>query len=365
MKFCAIICEYNPLHKMHERHIAFAREVSGCDFLICLMSGNFVQRGQPAVLDRFTRAKHALYAGADIVIELPLASALSAADDFASGATRILQKIGVESLSFGCESGDADYLKKCAEVRLSPEFDQRVGLYLERGISYPSACGKAFGDLNCASPEKPNDILAVGYMWQCGKLGYSPEFYPLKREEGYNDLAFSERASSSALRYAKREGEDYSSAVPDYVYRDDDKWINLKDYEDFVYRFLRLKSAGELKDIYGVSEGLENRITSVRAVSYEDMFSMLKTKRYTESRIRRVLLNCVLGFTSDIMDEYKASEPYSRLLGMRKEAEIALKRLNPLFTGKPAESVCLLEKRADAFYEALSGRIIKNYPVKI
>ncbi len=364
MKFCTIICEYDPFHKMHAGHMKFAREASGCDFLVCLMSGNFVQRGRPAVTDRFTRAKHALLAGADVVIELPLLSAAAAADDFAFGAARILDFIGAEALSFGCESGNAEFLRSCAEFQLSEEYDRRVRRFLSEGISYPKACGKALRGKLPEPLENPNDILAAGYLRECGKLGFRPEIYPMKRNEGYNDTAFSERASSSAIRLARSRGEDYSAAVPSFVFADDDKWTNIEDYEKLVFLSRNLWNAEYLAKIRGISEGIENRILSARASSYGEFFFLLKTKRYTEGRLRRALLDCLLGVTSKIAEEYKKSKPYSRLLGFRKESEGALKRLAPLFSEAP-RSVAALERKADGLYEALAGRIIRNYPVKI
>ena len=147
LKKCGIVCEYNPLHNGHIRQIEAAKEQSGCDTLICIMSGNFVQRGDGAVLDKYTRAIHAIKAGADIVIELPTVFAINSAQDFAFGAIKTLSALGCDYLHFGSECGNVEELEKIAEFLINPPsaFTKKLQENLDKGLSYPQAISKSAG----------------------------------------------------------------------------------------------------------------------------------------------------------------------------------------------------------------------------
>lgn len=365
MKFCAIICEYNPLHLMHRAQIEFARSKSECDFLICLMSGSYVQRGQTAFFDKYTRAKHALLAGADIVLELPLLSAAMPADDFALGAVRILKEAGVEALSFGCESGNAEEIGSCAEILGGEAFDALTGELLKAGMSYPAAAGMAAARLGSNILDNPNDLLAVSYVRAGISLGYRPELFAMKRETSYNGTSLLD-VSAKAVRLAFEEERDFSEAVPDFVYADREIALSSRVFSDFAFKYLQLMNAERLGSIYGVSEGLENRILSVlRNGSEEKFFEALRTKRYTDLRLRRVIMNAVLGITDEIVGKYKACRPYTRLLGVKKGSESAIGRFSAMLEESVPDEIAEIEYRADRLYEALCGRVIKGYPVKL
>ncbi|MEG1711069.1 MAG: nucleotidyltransferase family protein [Clostridia bacterium] len=366
MKICAIICEYNPLHNSHAMQIATAKQITNCDLLVCLMSGNYVQRGEPAIFDKYTRSRHAIFAGADAVIELPIFSAIGSADDFALGAMRILKALNVAAICFGCENDSLLQLQQTADILYNENIDTSniIKQSLSNGNNYATAVAQTLSTIDCNILNKPNNLLAVSYIKAAKKLNFETEFYPIKRLGDYNDTSISSaHPSASAIRNAINLGFDVSNTIPHYVYNDIKNFLPQREYERFVHLYLQTLTADSLSNIYGVSEGIQNRIEKCKKASdYTSFFASLKTKRYTRLKLNRILLNAVLNITNNVQNEYKSIPPYSRLLAIKK---INVTALMPIFAAcsllnSPPSSLNIIENNANNLYWALSPKSEKS-----
>ena len=330
MSIIGIVCEFNPFHCGH-KHLIDTVKKDG-DTLVCVMSGNFVQRGEPAIFPKEIRVAAALKNGADIVLELPFIYATASAEFFCENAVRILENFGCDTLAFGSECGDISTLKKAAEIIANPDFDGKIKSYLEKGVSYPTAREMAvrnFSDGTCIS--LPNDILAVEYIKAINKNGYKIKPVTVKREgAGYNSLDDKESfASATLLRKMICESNDISRFIPENtrdIYKraaDDGRVIDKNKYELAALSLLRSKIDCIDDNTAYMSEGLENRVKSAISTetTLDGIFDAAKTKRYTHSRIRRAVLASALGITKDII---KIKAPYIRLLGFNTNASEAL-----------------------------------------
>ena len=330
-----IIAEFNIFHNGHKYLIDKAREQS--DAVICVMSGSFVQRGDVAFTDKWSRARAALMCGADLVLELATCYALNAAPNFAAGGVNTLNNLGiVDTLIFGSESGDIDELKKNADALDCGS--ETIKQYLSDGMSYPAALGKAYGDIF----DKPNNILAVEYIRAINKHAHSIKPVTVKRhisEHDGKDIT-SGYASASKIREMLTNGEDISSLIP-YPPNEIGSYPYLLSRLDsaFISR-LRTMNAGELCNISEVSEGLHHRIIKAAADTdnFEALAEAVKSKRYTMSKIRRILIAALIGFSKDI---YSPSPEYVRVLGMNKKGAELLKKV------KKNCSVPIITKVAD------------------
>lgn len=338
MKTSVIICEFNPLHSGHKKIIDFAKTIS--DKVICVMSGNFVQRGMPACCNKFKRALHAVKAGADLVVELPTIYATSSAENFALGGVKIANMLHADFLVFGSECGDVKQLAFCANKLDDETVNARIREQLALGVSYPKALWLATG-LDVL--EKPNNVLAVEYLRALKKTNSTVCPVTVVREDNYNGTA-AEFASSSYLRQNKTEREKY---LPDFVLQDIDDSIEQK-YTDFATRFVALKTKEELENIAGVSEGLHNKIFAAdKAHGYDKMLDDVKSKRYTRLKLQRIVLNCVLGITKDMEKQSKLTKPTVKVLAVNSTSKKLLARI---------ENQCdELTKKADRLYATLDG----------
>ena len=376
MSVIGIVCEFNPFHNGHKYLIDSVKKDG--DTLVCVMSGNFVQRGGPAIFPKDIRVKSALYNGADIVLELPFVYATAGAETFCKNAVRILSSFGCDTIAFGSECADTDRLKKIAEITALPEFDKKVKVYLENGVSYPVAREKAIGDFyerSCVS--SPNDILAVEYIKAINSSGYKITPVTVKREgAGYNSLEEKERfVSATLLRNMLCENRDISEFIPENtaeLYSLSAKGGRILDrekYETALSALLRSKKDEINSDCAYMSEGLENRIVS--AVSAETtldaIYGAAKTKRYTHSRIRRATLAGAFGITKEILS---VEAPYIRLLGFKVGSSDILGKLAknaPLpFVASYSDIAELNSRAADAVFkkECLSSDIYSLALVK-
>lgn len=357
MRICGIVSEYNPFHNGHEKHIALTREKTGADFIVCIMSGNFVQRGEPAIFDKWTRAKCSLLGGADAVIELPLLTAVQSAEGFASGAVAILDAIGADFISFGSETNDIDMLCSIAKTLCneSQTYKKTLKNYLKEGISFPKARMKAaFAD----APEAlnmPNAILGIEYLKSIFLHKYSIQPVVIQRiGQSYHsaDIA-SSLASATAIRKALREN-DFSgadNAMPKACgeFLSQQMLQGMKpvypDYFDdaLIYR-LRLGGTDYIKTLHEVSEGLENRIYEASKYyrTRRELIEQIKTKRYTYTRISRILLYALLGITRTTIEQHNHNGVgYIRILGAKNSevlSEIYRKSKVPMISGSVASS---------------------------
>ena len=245
MKLAAIICEFNPLHTGHKRLIDYAKSLA-CN-VVCIMSGNFTQRGMPACADKYSRAKHAVLAGADLVVELPTVFATASAENFAYGAVALANKLGADCLFFGSECGDIEQLKKCIDEINDADTNKRIQQEVQHGVSYPKAVALATGQELLS---QPNNVLAIEYLKALQYTHSSITPFTLKREDNYNDDEPQQFASSKALRTDKTLRDKYTF---DFVKQDIDDSIEDK-FCKLVPAFLAVATKKELEQIEGVTE---------------------------------------------------------------------------------------------------------------
>lgn len=338
MGAAGIIVEYNPLHSGHLRLLEAGRAALGPDTaMVCVMSGNFVQRGDFALLRKHARARAAVESGADLVLELPLPWAVSSAEGFAAGGVQALAATGVvEHLLFGSECGDVSALERVAAALLAPSFRDRLREVLPGAVSFAAARQRALTGLlpeeDAALLESPNNILGIEYCKAI--LHRHAALTPLALPRlgaahggGAGAHAGTPMASASFLRglpqpdwepfVPARAAELYGRAAADGLLLDGAR------LETAVLALLRMQDPANFAQVRGVSEGLENRLTAAvrEADSLDDLYTRLKTKRYPHARLRRLVLDAALGFPAEL-----PMPPYLHVLGARKAALPRLKQ---------------------------------------
>ena len=318
MKICAIICEYNPFHNGHLYHIQEAKRLSGADYILCLMSGNFVQRGEAAILGKCTRAKHAVLAGADVVIELPSVYATSNAEIFAKGAVQLLSSIpAVTTLCFGAENADAKAILQTAQLLNNEpaEVSKQIKKLTDEGVSYVKARATAWGNLLPADLMlSPNNILGLEYTRAILKNKANISILPIPRlGNDYNSTDLNgDFASATAIRQAISEDASTDKYLPSFVFKDLPKQItNRLEYLE-KYAILS-KPANEIARVCDCNEGLENAFKKA-ALSPASLVEQLTSARYTSSRIRRIALQNLLGIEESFIRDCLATNLYLRVL---------------------------------------------------
>lgn len=345
MKLAAIICEFNPLHTGHKKLIDYAKTIA--DKVVCIMSGNFTQRGMPACADKFTRARHAILAGADLVVELPTVFATASAENFAFGGVYIANKLGADCLVFGSECGDIEELYMCVARLDDCEINNKIKHEISKGTSYPKAVAIATG---LELLNSPNNVLAIEYIKALKKTDSSIKPYTIKRENNYNGQP-QEYASSASIRQDKSLRKQFTFG---YVATDIDDTI-LGKYCDVALSFLSVATKQELSNIEGVTEGLHNRIYNAdKSQGFEHFMEELKTKRYTRLKLQRIVLNYILNITHDVVASYKAVPPTFKILAVKENATTLLSNIE-----NKTDEITL---KADRFYTTLSG---KSFPTKL
>lgn len=363
MNICGVIAEYNPFHNGHKYHLAEARRLSGCDYLIAVMGGAFSQRGEVMLLDKWTRARMALENGADLVVELPALFAVRSADFFALGGVQILSGLGATSVCFGCETADIGLLNRILDL-LSDEDDlmkEAIRLRLAQGQSHVRARGEAAAERLCLPSDvisQPNTALALEYLRVNRSLPCPMDVHVVPRTGGYHDPALSTLASASAIRAAVFRGdtEAVRSAMPPSAYSRllsaiPGRIADMTRLDALLIDRLRSFPIETLPD---VGEGLENRVAKCaeNAGSRDSLLAALKCKRYTYARLSRLCAHAMLGLTRDMALRHPVPT-YARVLGFRSDAGPLLTHLKaaslPLVT-RPSrlreDEAFLLERRA-------------------
>ena len=324
MSVIGIVCEFNPFHNGH-KHLIDSVKADG-DIVVCVMSGNFVQRGEPAIFPKEIRAKSALMNGADIVLELPFLYATASAELFASSAVKILNSFGCDKIAFGTENTTLNQLENAVEILLSNDFDENIKKYLEGGLSYPKARQMAFEEFNCdCDISSPNNILAIEYISAIRKNNYSITPITVNRKgANYNDnFAIDDFASATHIRNLIKNNKDFQKYIPDNAYQIyknalvNGEYLNAEKFNISALSILRSTNTIN-PEIANMAEGLENRIASAVKTSSNlaEIYDNVKTKRFTHSRIRRAVLSCVMNVTND---DLQFPVPYCRLLGFNTE----------------------------------------------
>ena len=330
MKIVGIICEYNPFHLGHKKQFDIIRRQfsDGCA-IVCLMSGNFVQRGAPAIFHKSLRAKAALDCGADLVLELPVTYALSSAEGFAAGGVKTLSGF-CDYLCFGTESGTADTLMTTAQALLQPEFSQLLRPQLESGISFPAARAAALEQMGCDSAllDKPNDILAVEYCKAILSQQASMEPLPIHRQGSYHaDTPDPENPSATSLRLAITEGRPWLDYIPEACRSTFQGAAihTLAAGERAILARLRTMTDAEFEALPYGSEGLWRKFMKAcrSCDTLESIIAATKSKRYTRTRIDRMVMCAFLGLTSE---DLSTPVPYTRVLALGESGREVLKK---------------------------------------
>ena len=383
MKICAIICEYNPFHNGHRYQIQATKEATGADYILCVMSGNFVQRGEAAIFHKRLRANHALLGGADAVIELPTIFATANAELFAKGAIKLLSAIPeVSFLSFGAETADAQALLNAASLLNDEPKDvsEKIKAEMQNGFSYAKARSTAWQDkIPAEILNSPNNILALEYTKAILSYRSDIKICPIQRlGGGYNDETLQESFSSAtAIRKSLTENANDTrlfNALPSFVPKSINGNIQtrLKTVENYA---LITTKTDEIANVLDCSEGLEHAFLRAVKDGETEIAEALTSARYTTSRLKRILLQNALQIReTDIRDALNSSL-YLKVLAVKKESEALLSVLGnanaPLLirprdeeklTGE-AKTAYLKDKFADELYRQLSGEKHPDKPM--
>lgn len=370
-----IVCEYNPLHNGHLYHIDKTRQ-AGADAIVCVMSGNFVQRGECALTDKHKRAQAAVMCGADLVIDLFVPWAMASAESFARGSISLLASVGIDLLSFGSETDDKNKLLLCAEASENEEAAQLIKKYVSEGISYPTALSQAVSRLygnECADIlSYPNSTLAVEYIKQLKKFLPACNILPVRRKsvDHDSDIISDGFASASKIREIA-EKQDVTDLVPDFMCKilKEEKFSGgyhkLLNGERAILSALRDMSKEELSLYVTDSRGLADRIYNCVKVSgsLEDLLAAVKTKGYTYARVKREVMNAYLRIPAEYC---KRTPPYIRVLAanekgmsLLKNAELPIvtKHSDAVFGDEFSSSVYKLQCSSTDKYELMREKI--------
>ena len=306
-----IVCEFNPFHNGHKRIINEARTL-GADNVVCAMSGNAVQRGELAIADKYTRAKAAVLCGADLVLELPYPFSAASAEYFARCGVRILSDF-CDNIIFGSECGDISVLTEAAEIVCSDDFKKEYRARLDSGegaaSAYFSILGEhGFGELSS------NDLLGIEYIKAANELGLDIQFYTVKRNgDAYREsrLGENENTSASAIRAAWRGGnlntEAYMPPEAYEVFLEAARNGELSSYDEIskaVLMFFRASNGEDFRGIASTDGGIANRICSAarEATGIDELYEKIRTKRYTDAKLRRAVLFCLTGVSEEMLN---------------------------------------------------------------
>ncbi len=345
-----IIAEYNPFHNGHMYHLQKAKEQSGAKYCICVMSGNFVQRGNTSIVNKWKKAEMALLNGVDLVIELPTIYSVASAEGFSLGAIKLLNNLKiVDAISFGTETSDFAALNNISSiVNEEPmKYKSILNSELKKGLSFPKARENAL--MLYLNDNKrydnilntPNNILAIEYLKALKKIKSIIQPIPIKREKVYynDNVIVDEFASATAIRKLLKNEEfsEIRKVVPKSTYQILEKEtelgnvvLDLSRYEKEIIYNLRRMTVSEIAELPDVNEGLEHSLKNAANYSNDitNLINIVKTKRYTVTRIQRILICVLLGITKRDVGMAKKTEPYIRVLGFNEKGKELISRIN-------------------------------------
>ena len=373
-KICGIIAEYNPLHNGHIYHIRETRRIGKVDFVVAIISGNFMQRGVPAILDKWTRGRLAVEAGSvDLVLEIPYFIATESAEYYAKGSIGILESLGViDSVSFGSEKGSVEELKDIAKLlREEPfKYSDKLTEYIAEGMSFPKARERAvaefLGDEYSKMLRLPNNILAVEYL----KHIKSMQAITIKRQGGYHaDDAGPEYPSATGIRkkILDNKYDIVKNSVPREVYEEitnnsiSGLSKSMKEYFNLIRTEIVKRNSSELENIQGITEGLENKIK--KEIRYHDDYkgfvSSVKSKRYTMTAIERGLNHILMSIDKKEVEEAFENEMwYTRVLALNDGGAFVLKKAKEKAGIKILNNINKEEKLPELFkYDIMASDI--------
>lgn len=330
MKSIGIICEYNPFHNGHLKHLEYIKETFPNYSIILVMSGNFTERGDASIISKWDKTEIALKAGIDLVIELPFFFATQSADIFARGAIQILNYLKVERIIFGSECGNIEHLISIAETCTNnKKYDKLVKYYLNEGENYPTALSKSIYDLTGKKISKPNDILGLSYIKEIINLNSNIIPITIKREDNFNDVYLYENiTSATSIREHLKNNGEITNQVPDFVKPYLNQNLHFIDNYFSLLKYKILTTSNQLKNIQTVDEGIENRIIKyiIHSNSYNDLMLKIKTKRYTHNKLNRMFTHILCNFTKDEALSFHDIE-YIRVLGFNSNGRNYLNKI--------------------------------------
>ena len=349
-KVLGIISEYNPFHNGHLYHLIKSKKITNAEYTIAVIGGNFTQRGNASLIDKWSKTEMALLNGIDLVIELPLLYSISSAENFAEGAIKILDSLQiVDAISFGTETSDINTLNKFADILYNEpkEYKALLSHELSKGMSYPKARENALmlylNDIRRFAPilSSPNNILGIEYLKAIKK--YKSNIIPISIQRiktGYNDINFSGNiASATAIRnlVLNHEYNDLNRILPISSYSILKENIqkghivrDISNFDKIVLYKLRNMSTEELLDLPDVSEGLEYSIKKAAdsCNTIYELINIVNSKRYTKTRLQRILLYALLNITKKDIQISKRSMPYIRILGFNEKGKYIVSQLS-------------------------------------
>lgn len=319
MKVVGVIVEYNPFHIGHAYHLEQTRELTQADVIIAVLSGNFVQRGEPSIISKEVRCKEALKQGVNLIVELPYLYAVQSADIFAFSALSLLHDLQVSTIVFGAESGPTStFLSKYQKKDYhAPQLDDFLKEYLRQGFSYPKAKSLAFYHIHDFYLENPNDILGFAYLEAIRKHNLPIDPIVIKRESSYHNDALQRGVSAKAIRHALAQREDVSTATSMHLPFENLHFLD--DYFPYLKHILLTIPPQVLQKIHLVDEGIEYLfIKQIKiATSMRDFITKCTSKRYSGARITRTICHVLTHTTKEIAQSYlQQKPPYIRVLGM-------------------------------------------------
>ena len=345
-----VVAEYNPFHNGHYYHLQATKEITGAEYCVAVISGNFTQRGDTSIVNKWAKAYMAICGGADLVIELPTVYSISSAENFASGAVKILDNLKVvNAISFGAEANDFATLNNIANVLYEEPkaYTNILSHELKKGISYPAARENALmmylNDIKryANTLSSPNNILAIEYLKALKIQKSKLEPIMIKRKKVYynDNKIVDDFASATAIRKLLQDGEyaKIRKVIPRSSYtiigqesRKGGMVLSLAKYEKEIIYALRKMTVEEIADLPDVSEGLQFAIKNAanEANNLKDLISNIKSKRYTQTRIQRILLYALLGIDKKLMENSRKVVPYVRVLGFTQKGKSLLSEIS-------------------------------------
>lgn len=318
MKRIGIICEYNPFHNGHLYHINKIKEMYPDSIIVLVMSGNFTQRGEVSLINKWDKTEIALTYGVNVVVELPFVFAVQSADIFARASIQLLNALHVDTIVFGSESNDIKKLTILAETQINnKEYNKLVQKYLDEGINYPTALSKALFEITGKKIDKPNDILGISYIREILIQKANIEPICVKRNNDFNSIELNDSiTSASSIRYALKQGESVTNYVPEKTTDFLSKKLHFSEDYFALLKYKIMTCKNDLNKYQTVDEGIENRISKyiVKAVSLDDLILKVKTKRYTYNKLSRMFTHILCNFTKDEAEQFQDIE-YIRILG--------------------------------------------------
>jgi UPF0348 protein TTE1483 len=345
-----VVAEYNPFHNGHYYHLQATKEITGAEYCVAVISGNFTQRGDTSIVNKWAKAYMAICGGADLVIELPTVYSISSAENFASGAVKILDNLKVvDAISFGAEANDLATLNNIANVLYEEPkaYTNILSHELKKGISYPAARENALmmylNDIKryANTLSSPNNILAIEYLKALKIQKSKLEPIMIRRKKVYynDNKIVDDFASATAIRKLLQGGEyaNLRKVIPRSSYtiigqesRKGGMVLSLSKYEKEIIYTLRKMTVEEIAELPDVSEGLQFAIKNAanEANNLKDLISNIKSKRYTQTRIQRILLYALLGIDKKLMENSRKVVPYVRVLGFTQKGKSLLSEIS-------------------------------------